>query len=180
MEEIWKDIIGYEGLYEISNLGNVMAKEKTVPNVNGTRIMERTLPKRLLKPQSDRYGYFKVNLYRHSKMTAKTIHRLVGVAFIPNPENKPCINHIDYNKGNNFIENLEWCDHEYNYNHSKDRIKKSMKSGENHHTTTLTNEQVIEIKKLKGIKRNFEIAIMFGVSQPLICDIMKGKKWKYV
>lgn len=96
MDEIWKDIEGYEGLYQVSNLGNV----KSVKNG-------------LLKPGNSR-GYRRVTIYDNGKPHSFTIHRLVAKAFIPNPENLPCVNHKDENKHNNCYTNLEWCTVSYN------------------------------------------------------------------
>ena len=100
MQEIWKDIPGYEGKYQISNLGNVMSLH-----------FKRSLTnKKLLKPMPDgRYGYLKVMLRDNGNYKMKTIHRLVAEAFIPNPEGKPNVNHIDSNPKNNRADNLEWC-----------------------------------------------------------------------
>lgn len=93
-EEIWKPVRGYEERYEVSNLGNVRNKE--------------TL--NVLKPQTNRYGYLQVNLYvcGHSTRKMKTVHRLVAEAFIPNPENKPFIDHINTIRTDDRVENLRW------------------------------------------------------------------------
>lgn len=88
-----KPIVGFEGLYEIDTAGNVYSV--------------RT--KKTLKPWENGIGYLKVNLYRDGKQHKRYIHRLVAIAFIPNPENKPNINHRDCNLSNNRAENLEWC-----------------------------------------------------------------------
>ena len=96
MKEIWKDIEGYEGLYQVSDLGNVKSL-KTNKNLY----------------YSNSNGYYRVGLFK-DKRTMRAIHRLVAEAFIPNPNNYPCVNHKDCNKHNNCIENLEWCDYKYN------------------------------------------------------------------
>lgn len=103
MNEIWKDIEGYEGLYQVSNLGRV----------------KRVKTGRILKGCKDRYGYgyLLVSLYKNGSQSTKRIHRLVAQAFIPNPENKPEVNHIDENKTNNMISNLEWSTSKENINH---------------------------------------------------------------
>ena len=120
MQEIWKDIPGYEGKYQISNLGNVMSLH-----------FKRSLTnKKLLKPMPDgRYGYLKVMLRDNGNYKMKTIHRLVAEAFIPNPEGKPNVNHIDSNPKNNRADNLEWCTPEHNCNYGT-RIERMAK---NHH-----------------------------------------------
>ena len=103
MEEIWKDIKGYEGHYKVSNLGNVKS----------FKYGKETLLKRRL---TDR-GYDTAMLYDKGKQKCFKIHRLVAQAFIPNLENKSEVNHIDGNKLNNSVDNLEWCTHKENITH---------------------------------------------------------------
>jgi hypothetical protein len=110
--EIWKDIIGYEGLYKVSNLGNIMSLEKHIINHSDKRIQIR--PPRLLKQHKNQFGYMKVWLYKNSKRKEYAVHRLVASAFIDNPDNKPCVNHIDNNRENNNANNLEWCTYKEN------------------------------------------------------------------
>lgn len=102
-EEIWKDIPGYEGLYQVSSKGNIVSV-----NYNHTG------KRKIRIPRMDRGGYLYVNL--HNKGTTKTfkVHRLVAITFIPNNANLPQINHKDENKLNNNVENLEWCNSSYN------------------------------------------------------------------
>lgn len=111
MEEIWKDIEGYEGWYQVSNLGRVRSVERYV-NYKKTGLSFRK--SRILKLKSDYYGYRSVNLSVNCKVKTYKVHRLVAQAFIPNPNNLPCINHKDENKSNNFVSNLEWCSIAYN------------------------------------------------------------------
>lgn len=99
MEE-WKNVIGYEGLYEVSNIGNV-------------RNVRRNTLLRLSKTK----GYIQVYLYKNGVKTGLKVHRLVAEAFIPNPDNLPQVNHKDENKMNNRVENLEWCTAKYNSNY---------------------------------------------------------------
>lgn len=104
--EIWKPVKGFEELYEVSDTGNVKSIER-----NGTK-------GGLLKPHIDRYGYYKVVLYKQNKRYYFTIHRLVALTFIPNPENKLTVDHIDCNKTNNCVYNLRWCSVRENNYHS--------------------------------------------------------------
>lgn len=105
--EIWKDIKGYEDKYRISNLGNVLSLNY--------RNSHKTKP---LKPMCNRGGYWVVNLMSHCNRKTETVHRLVALAFIPNPENKREINHKDFDKGNNKESNLEWCTSKENSRHT--------------------------------------------------------------
>lgn len=110
INEVWKDISGYEGLYQISNLGRVKSLER-IDNNN------HLVKEKILKPNDDGAGkgYLYVNLGRKGR--AKKIHRLVAEAFMPNPENKKEVNHIDGDTKNNKIENLEWVTHQENCLH---------------------------------------------------------------
>lgn len=112
MQEIWKDIQGYEGLYQISNLGNVKSLSF------GPKNIRRSGKERILKSSPSNCGYYKVELYNNGKSKMHYIHRLVATAFIPNPHNKPQINHIDGVKSNNSAANLEWITASENQKHS--------------------------------------------------------------
>ena len=102
MEE-WKDVVGYEGLYKVSNKGNVLSCN-----------YYRNSKPHLMKPQKNSNGYLKVVLSKNKKSKQFTIHRLVALAFLPNPDNLEMVNHKDENPENNNIENLEWCSRSYN------------------------------------------------------------------
>lgn len=99
--EIWKDIAGYEGLYQISNYGNI-----------------RNSKGRLLKYYENHKGYYKVGLNKNGKNSKFRVHRLVAQMFIPNPHEYPQVNHIDGNKQNNNVTNLEWCTNTENQIHA--------------------------------------------------------------
>lgn len=107
INEIWKNIDGYEGLYQISNLGRV----KSLGN-------EKNRKERILKlTKNKKTGYLQVGLHKEGKAKRINVHRLVASAFIENPNNLPFINHIDEDKTNNSVSNLEWCDAKYNNNY---------------------------------------------------------------
>lgn len=105
MQEIWKDIEGYEGLYQVSNLGR-------------TKSLKRKFVKeeKILTYTKNKKGYLQVSLTKNGKTKTERVNRLVAKTFIPNPKNLPQVNHIDGNKLDNSIENLEWCDCKYNIN----------------------------------------------------------------
>ena len=116
MKEIWKDIIGFEGIYEISNLGRI----------------RRIKTGRILSTRRSDGWYITVTLYKDKKRYGKSLHRLVAETFVPNPYNLPEVNHIDEDKINNRADNLEFCDHKYNVNYGtiKDRTRNTkLKNG---------------------------------------------------
>lgn len=121
MEEIWKDISGYEGLYQVSNLGDVRS-------LNYRRSGELKLLK-----QGNVHGYKRVELSKNGKKKKYWVHRLVAITFISNPNNLPMVNHKDEDKTNNNVNNLEWCDAKYNVNYgTRNKRSSESKKGENH------------------------------------------------
>lgn len=107
-EEIWKSIPSYEGLYEVSNLGRVRSLGKVFKMNNHGTICDVHFRPQILA-QHYAYGYLMVGLNKHKNQKTYLVHRLVAMAFIPNPENKPYINHINAHRDDNRVENLEWC-----------------------------------------------------------------------
>lgn len=112
--EQWKTIKGYEGYYQVSNLGRVRSVDRIVRS-KGNSMQQRK--GRILRPNQDRYGYLKIVLQKNGQKKTKMVHRLVANAFILNPHNYSQINHKDENKTNNKTENLEWCTAKYNLNY---------------------------------------------------------------
>jgi len=123
MNEIFKDIKGCEGVYQISNLGRVKGLSRTIIRSNGC---PQSIKEKILK-QSDCGRYLHIVLSINNIRTTKKIHRLVAIAFIPNPSNKEQVNHKDFNTTNNSIDNLEWVTPRENQTHSRKSKKTSSK-----------------------------------------------------
>lgn len=126
-KEIWKDIKGYEGYYEVSSYGRVRSLDRIVTYSDGEK---HSLKGKILKMHYCGSGYLNFSLHKNGKTEHKYPHRLVAEAFIPNPSNLPEVNHKDEDKTNNCMVNLEWCDSKYNKNYGTARQrmmeKKSM------------------------------------------------------
>lgn len=131
-KRIWKDIQGFEGLYQVSNDGKVRSLDRIINYKDGRARLEKG---HKLKPHADKKGYTRVTLCKNNKCKPYLVHRLVAMAFIPNPNNWPQVNHKDENKTNNTVWNLEWCDRIYNCNYGtrNERISNGNKE-ENHWT----------------------------------------------
>ena len=118
--EEWRPVVGYEGLYEVSSFGRIKRLEHMIILKNGYRKLKEII----MSPSNNSKGYQHVNLSKNKIKQIKLLHRLVAEAFIPNPDNLPCINHKDENPGNNVASNLEWCTYQYNNTYGN-RLKKS-------------------------------------------------------
>lgn len=105
MAETWKDVAGFDGLYQVSDQGNVRSRHRLGSDGG------------ILKPKDNGRGYFQVSFSREGKRKLFLVHRLVAEAFIPNPLNLPVVNHKDENPANNAVDNLEWCTVKYNLNY---------------------------------------------------------------
>lgn len=161
--EIWKPIAGYEELYHESNYGRTKSFWKGKAKI--------------LNP-SMRRDYLCVTLSKDNKPKHFQVHRLVAQAFVPNPEGKPQVNHIDGCKFNNFVGNLEWATQSENQQHAVDTGLRKQPQGEKHGMAKLTNEQVEYIRLNSKSLTGVQLAEMFGVSASTISQIQTGKIYR--
>lgn len=173
-KQVWKSVVGYEGLYEVSNHGNVRSLDRTIIENNTGK--ERSIKGITLSITNSKRGYRVVVLCKDGNEKMKNVHQLVAQAFISNPENKPCINHKDFNRLNNHIENLEWCTYAENNLHSVDEGKK----GKTVIQLTKDDEFVEQFDSLKRAESHT------GIASQNIGKVCKGErefageyKWEY-
>lgn len=169
--EVWKPIAGYEGLYEVSHLGRVRSLDRVVPFRTGKKRFSGQL---LRLHDIGRGGYKQVTLFRNGRRDIRAVHRLVLEAFV-GPSSLE-VNHIDFDPANNHLGNLEYVTHAANIRHTADAGRGH--AGTGHHFNKLTEEQVREVRRLRGKVSQRKLAKRFGVSQTAIYYIQSGQNWK--
>ena len=173
--EVWKDVIGYEGLYKVSNKGNVHSVERKDS-------IGRKIGGRLLKPLPDKVGYLRVNLCKNSKVKTRFIHRLVAEAFIPNRNNYLEINHKDENKTNNYVENLEWCTRKYNANFGTAIKRASKTQSKNVIGVNIKTGEVLTFSSTKEAgHKGYSQGHVSSACRGVYCggNLYSGHKWSY-
>ena len=180
MVEIWKSIDGYEGLYEVSSFGRVRSVDRVVEQVrNDGRVIPHAYKGRVLTPRRNKlHGYLEVNLCKrgHHYKTCR-VHRLVATAFLENPNSYSDVNHIDEDKNNNSVSNLEWCDRYYNthYGTRNDRLRTIFRK----RNAKISTEDVAKIKLLRDNGTCVrEIERMFGISNSQVYRILNNENWR--
>lgn len=179
MKEIWKDILGYESLYQVSSYGNTRSLDRTFirNNNKNSKIKHKG---RILKQRINNKGYYCINLTKDNKLKTYTVHRLVIKAFVINQHNKKFTNHKDGNKLNNFVENLEWVTPKENTQHAYDTGLKVAPNGENSGRSKLTEKEVLEIRKMSKKYKRKEMAKKYGVSESQVYRILNKSVWKHI
>lgn len=186
MEEIWRDVEGYKGYYQVSNLGNVLSLERTITTKRG---YEFKCKAKTLQPTKAR-GYQTLRLRKNQKYKSFLVHRLVAIAFLPNPEGKKEVNHIDGNKENNRLDNLEWATHQENLIHAyangltKGPNVNGKMNGEGNGQAKLTEERVKFIRENATLNGGdfpaSKLAKMFNVAPRTVYDAIYVRRWKYL
>lgn len=161
--EIWRDIDGYDGLYQVSNFGRVKSFKYKTP--------------RILKLTPYPNGYLRVDLHYNGAVKSASVHRLVAEAFIPNPDGKPEVNHINGDKTDNHVENLEWATRTENVQHAL-MSGLTKQNGEDSSCAKLTNEQARFIRENPDGLTCTELARMFKVGEQTISRIQRGETYR--
>ena len=160
--EEWRPISGYKG-YHVSNFGRVKSFNRAKAKILAPVCIA---------------GYLHVGIYRNNKQKLIKVHRLVALAFLPNPANKPEVNHIGGIKFNNHVSNLEWATKSENQKHAAATGLNKPPEGEDAYRAKLTNKQVIYIRENTNGLSASELAVMFGVNRQSICAIQLGQRFK--
>lgn len=162
--EIWKSVVGFHK-YECSNIGNV----RHIEHKNNIKMI--TSPS----------GYQLFSVRQNNKRYTLKMARVIAIAFIPNPQNYPQVNHRDGNKKNNSVSNLEWCTSKINMRHAFDNKLITPHRGADRWNAMLTDSQVIEILELLKLKvKQRDIAKLFGISPVTVCNIKYNRTWTHI
>lgn len=170
MEEIWKDVVGYEGYYQVSNLGRVKSISHRVRCRGGFR----TLPTKLMSPQTNnkKNFYYFVRLHKNGVAKPYFVHRLVAAAFIDNPNNLPQVNHKDGNKRNNNVNNLEWCSASENMHHA---FNVGLITANITHYRGVKAYRVKDNSFVGEYKSQHEAAKILGLNVAHICSVLHNR-----
>ena len=182
-EEIWKDVVGFEGLYQVSNLGRVKSLDRVLSIKTSNQVVSfsclRTKKGKVLKPVNRGRGYLCVSLSDRDRCRLVNIHLIVAEAFLEKPRPDKVINHKDGNKANNTLENLEWVSTSENHLHAVNFL--GQLRGDTHGMSKLTEDQAKQIKSLRKLGYSAKIlSEMFNIGESQVKRISSGKSWKYL
>ena len=179
INETWRDIKGYEGLYAISSTGRVKRLARNRIIATG---VNKPLKEKMIKTFKGKHGYIHVNLWKNGQMKQHRIHRLIMLAHTEKPQNKNVINHIDGDKTNNILENLEWCTPKENSHHAYTTGLAKGKQGIENSQGRLTSKEIIAIRELysTGKFTQKELSERFEISTGHVSDIINRKRWSWL
>lgn len=174
---MFKEIQGYEGLYSINEDGLILRHKRTTNNRRGVFVLEE----KFLSTTAKANGYIQTTLTKDKSKKHFSVHRLVAQVFIPNPDNKPCINHKDGNRSNNNVNNLEWCTHSENNLHAFRTLNKAPtkgclgKFGAEHHSSKPVIQWSLSGQMLNTFAGQHEASRMTGVNRGNISGAISGR-----
>jgi hypothetical protein len=170
----WRDVVGYEGLYQASDTGLI----RSVDRIDAAGKQRKG---RVLRPAVTPANRLRVSLCKDGVMKSHLVHRLVAIAFIPNPGNKPEINHIKGVTTDNRVSQLEWCTAQENTDHAFASGLSRRASGDKHGLSKLAADDIVDIRWLRGMGVSVsELARQWGVSRRTIGSIFTGRTWGHV
>lgn len=176
-KEIWKEVDGYNGIYFVSNLGRIKSVDHYINSRWGCVLKKG----RFLKFRKSIKGYIQVSFSLKGKRFNTGVHRVIARAFIPNPLNKPQINHINGIKDDNRLVNLEWCTNRENQIHAVKNKLVNLNYGERHHNSKLTNKEVVKVRELHKIGfTNIELAKDYKISATAMSNILRRKTYNNI
>jgi hypothetical protein len=186
MEEFWKDIEGYEGIYQVSNLGRVRSLPRKAYRFDSRLGVETSysIPGKIKAQYIEKHGYKCIGLSSGGRKSTKIylVHRLVAKAFIPNPEGLPFINHKDENKQNNCVDNLEWCDNDYNIHYGTGIARRSVNQQKQieqidmQGNVVAVHDGIVKASEATGISRSNIGKCCKGISRHKTAG---GYRWRY-
>lgn len=169
---MWKGIKGYENKYQVSDDGKVRSLQRHINNGSANGM---TLACRILKQTKNPHGYYQVSLMNNGIRSVRYVHRLVAEAFIQNTNDLPVVNHIDGNKSNNCVDNLEFVSYHSNNQHAYDTGLH--KKGNDHYRSVLSDSDVKQIRREGKYTTYEKIGNKYNVSKATIRDVLTGRTW---
>lgn len=175
MNEEWRSIAGYEGLYEVSSLGRVRSLGRKIIRSNG---FPQTFHPAIKHPAKEGYGYLQAKLTdANGEGRLIKVHRLVATAFLPNPDGLETVNHKDFNKENNSVENLEWSSRKQNMQHAA-KYGRMCGFGNEKYGSKVTPEDAISIRLMvRSGQTAKSVAMLYGLSSSYVSAIGRGERW---
>jgi len=180
--EVWKDIEGFEGRYEVSSLSRVRSVVRKVRFTHLGKDYTHTMGGNIISQSIGSTGYYRVRLFlNHTESKTLFVHRLVAEAFIPNPDNLPEVNHKDECKTNNLPSNLEWCDKKYNINYGTGKYKSADSRSRKVEQLTIDGQHVAFYPSIRAAAR--AINVNFAHVQKAVHEhhrVSHGYRWRLV
>jgi hypothetical protein len=174
---IWKDVKGFEGIYQVSSTGILKCLERRIKRPKKGEYISKSI---LRKGNIGKRGYVQIPLSKNGKRYSKTMHQIVAVSFLENPNNYKEVNHINGIKHDNRVENLEWCSRSENIIHAVKTGLLPVTKGSERIQSKITEEQAIEIKYSDKSIKGITFAKKYNVTNANISNIRKGVTWKHI